>query len=109
MRALFFLPHHHFARHLNSNLRHLEILLLEVFNRLHLFRTQDCSGAIEDALQVAGIGQHHGDVVNGRQLIDPLAKLEFLEAEAGDGVGQEEEKLDGRGLGNRDCARGQHL
>ena len=57
--------------------------------------------ALEHVLQVASVGEHHGDVVDGRQLVDALAELEFLIAEPGDGVGQEEEELDGGGLGWR--------
>ena len=59
----------------------------------------DLHGALQHLLQVAGVGQHHRDVVDGRQLVDPLAELELLEAEPGDGVGQQEQELDGGGAG----------
>ncbi len=52
-------------------------------------------GAIEELGQVARVGQHHRHVVDRRQLVDALAELVFLEAQPCDGVGQQEQELDG--------------
>ena len=55
-------------------------------------------GLLKDFVDVPRIGQHHGDVVNGRQFVDPLAKLEFLITKPGDGVRQEIKELNGGGV-----------
>ena len=59
--------------------------------RLHVHQFADqFDGALQHAIQIARLGEHHGDGIDGRQFIDALAELELLIAKPRDGVGQQE-------------------
>ena len=66
----------------------------------------DLGGAVEHLLEIAGVGEEQGDAVQRGHLVDALAELVLLVAKPGDGVGQEEQELDGRGLGGRALGAG---
>ena len=84
----------------------LVVLLVDQADRRGLglhHLADDLHGALEHLLQVARLGEHHRDVVDGRQLVDALAELELLEAQPGDRVGEQEQELDGGGAGVLGC------